>query len=105
MNNSHPNEFIRRKIQKFFEGRFVDVNITSVSDGYVVFFNHISVFDACEVADPAAKIVYDSARDEWELHWISGDFRWHLYNAYPKMHEALETMFGDKAANLFHKVI
>ncbi len=103
--HNHPNEFTRRIIEKFFRERFIDVQVTTVTDGYVVFFSHISHFEACPIDDPAGKLVFDQRRGEWDLLWISGDFRWHYYNSFEKLHLALETMFGDQAANLFHKVL
>ncbi|KIH77911.1 Protein of unknown function [Geoalkalibacter ferrihydriticus] len=101
----HPNEFSRRIVERFFSARNVDVHVTSVRNGYVVFFNHISHFEACAVDEPAGRLIFDERRDEWDLFWISGDFRWHYYASYEKLHLALEVMFGDQAANLFHKVL
>ncbi|MDO3378786.1 DUF3024 domain-containing protein [Geoalkalibacter halelectricus] len=103
--NKHPNEFSRRIIEKFFSSRHVEVSVTHVSNGYVVFVNHISHFEACAVDEPVGRLLFDERRNEWDLYWISGDFRWHHYASYDKLHQALEVMFGDQAANLFHKVL
>ncbi|WP_305042358.1 DUF3024 domain-containing protein [Geoalkalibacter sp.] len=101
----HPNEFTRRIITKFFTERHLDVNVTTVTDGYVVFINHFSLSEACVIDDPTGKLTFDESRDAWDLFWISGHFRWHAYASYDKLHQALEVMYGDQAANLFHKVL
>lgn len=102
---SHPNEFTRRIISKFFKDRHLEITITTVADGYVVFINHFSLSEACVIDDPTGKLIFDEGRNQWDLYWISADFRWHPYASYDKLHQALEVVFGDQAANLFHKVL
>lgn len=102
----HPNEFTRRQILKYFSDRHMEVEVTAVGCGYVIFFQKFSAIEACTVEDPAGKLVYEPGRSDcWKLHWMSGRFRWHLYRRYEKVHQALDAMLGDQAANLFHKVL
>jgi hypothetical protein len=102
----HPNEFTRRQIMKYFSDRRMEVEVTAVGCGYVIFFQKFSANEACTVEDPAGKLVYEESRPEcWKLFWMSGRFRWHLYDRYEKVSQALDVMFSDKAANLFHNVL
>lgn len=101
----HPNEFTRRKISKYFDDRCLEAQVTAVEAGYVIFFHRFSAIEACTVEDPAGRLVYDEKRDDWDLYWMSSNFRWHRYGSFETLHQALDLMFSDKAANLFHKVL
>lgn len=103
--HEHPNEFTRRILLKYFRDRSIEVSVTAIRNGYVIFFPHFSAMEACTLHDPAGKLIYDRRRDEWELHWISGNLQWHLFDCYAKLHQALDVMYGDTAPNLFHKVL
>lgn len=101
----HPNEFTRRQILKYFEDRFLDVEVNAVEHGYVIFFHRFSAIEACAVEDPAGRLIYDAELDRWRLYWMSGRSQWHLYDRYEKLGQALDLIVGEKAANLFHKVL
>lgn len=101
----HPNDFTRQKILKYFADRRMEVEVRKVENGYVIFFHRFSPFEDCTINDPAGRLIYDQGQDFWTLYWMSGRFRWHIYDRYPKMHLALEEMISDRAANLFVKVL
>lgn len=101
----HPNEFSRRQILKFCAGRRLDAEVTAVESGYVIFLRRFSFVEACIVSEPAGRLVYDEDTGLWKLYWMTGRYRWHLYDRYGKLLPALEAMLGDKAASLFQKVL
>lgn len=100
----HPNEFTRQIIRRHFVDRRIDVQV-KVAGGYVVFFNYFSAVEARNVDEPSGRLVFDEIRNGWKLYWISGNFRWHLYDRYPTLHEALSVMLSEEGANHFHKVL
>jgi len=101
----HPNEFTRRIISRYFEARSIDVSINSIPNGYVIFLNYFSAMEGKIVDEPSGRLIFDDAFDEWKLYWISGNFLWHFYGRYHSLHEALNVVISDEAANLFHKVL
>lgn len=105
MLQKHPNEFTRRVIHKYFADRQMPAQVNAVHDGYVIFLNHFSVLEACNVDEASGRLVYNESRDEWKLYWISGNFRWHLYDQRPTLNQALDVMLSEEAANHFRKVL
>lgn len=101
----HPNEFTRRKILQYLENRRFEGYVTVADGGYVVFFPRFSIVDGRHVVDPAGRLLYNEEYDYWKLYWMSGKNRWHLYDRYPRLHEALDEMCSDHAAHLFAKVL
>lgn len=101
----HPNEFTRRIIRKYFDDRRIAVQVNAVPGGYVVFFQHFSAVEACDVDEPSGRLVFDDRGHEWKLYWMSGTFRWHLYDRYPALDQALHVMLSEEAASHFHKVL
>ncbi|BCR03915.1 hypothetical protein DESUT3_09840 [Desulfuromonas versatilis] len=101
----HPNEFTRRQILKYFEDRFLNVEVNAVENGYVIFFHRFSAIEACAVDDPAGRLLYDEEQDMWRLYWMSSRSQWHLYDRYDGLRDALDLMVSETAANLFHKVL
>ena len=101
----HPNEFTRALIRKYFADRHREAEVAAIAQGYVIFFPRFSVIDACTVADPSGRLLYDPSRELWKLYWMSGRFRWHLYDRYPRLQQALEVISGEQAPSLFNKVL
>jgi hypothetical protein len=105
MLQKHPNEFTRRVINKYFADRQMPVQVNAVRDGYVVLLNHFSVVEACNVDEASGRLVHSEGRGEWKLYWMSGNFRWHLYEQCSTLHQALNVMLSEEAANHFRKVL
>ena len=105
MLQKHPNEFTRRVIYKYFADHQMPAEVNAVRDGYVVFLHHFSAVEACNVDEASGRLVHNENRDEWKLYWMSGNFRWHLYEQCPTLHQALDVMLSEEAANLFRKVL
>lgn len=101
----HPNEFTQHQIMTFFRGTGLDVQINAIHGGYVVFFRLFSAIEACDVSDPAGRLIHDQASDSWKLYWMSGRLQWHIHANYPRLNMALEEMLSDHAAHLFRKVL
>jgi hypothetical protein len=101
----HPNDFSQRLILRFFSGRGIPSKVNPVDNGYVIFFDRFSAIEACTIHDPVGRLLFDVGRGDWKLYWISSNSRWHLYDRYQRLDQALEIMFSDKAASLFHNVL
>ncbi len=101
----HPNEFTRRQIARFFSDRGLEVDVNPIERGYVIFFARFSPMEARTVDEPAGRLIYHPGQDGWSLYWMSGRFRWHLYDRFPRLHQALAAMSSEQAAHLFHKVL
>ncbi|MBE0599410.1 MAG: DUF3024 domain-containing protein [Desulfuromonadales bacterium] len=101
----HPNEFTQHQIEKFFRGTGLDVEVNAIHGGYVVFFRLFSAIEACDVSDPAGRLIFDASSDFWKLYWMSGRSQWHIHESYPRLNQALAEMLSDHAAHLFHKVL
>ena len=101
----HPNEFTRRRILEYFRVRSLDVDVNMVDGGYVIFLHRFSAIEARNVDDPAGRVIYEPTQDNWELYWMSGRCQWHFYDLFDRLEQALDLMYGEKAANLFHKVL
>lgn len=101
----HPNEFTRRQIVRHFEARHFEADVASVENGYVIFFHRFSVIEGRQVEDPAGRVLFNEENGQWRLYWMSGKNRWHIYDRYSKLHEALDEMCSEHAAHLFAKVI
>ncbi len=101
----HPNEFTRRLIHTYFDRRKLEVVVNNVEQGYVIFFRHFSATEACNINDPAGRLIYDESQDVWKLYWMSGHLHWHLYDRYPQISRALDEMLSEHAGDLFRKVL
>ena len=101
----HPNEFTLHQIRKFFRGNGLEAGVNAIEGGYVVFFRRFSAIEACDVSEPAGRLIYDQGRELWKLYWMSGRSRWHIYDRYPRLEMALDEMLSDHAAHLFQKVL
>ncbi len=103
--HKHPNEFTRRQISRYFSTRYLDAEVNNIQSGYVIFIHHFSAIEACTVDEAAARLIFDTEQGKWSVYWMSGRFRWHLYDRYDRLDQALDLMFSEKASSLFHNVL
>jgi len=85
---------IMAKLERFGHPK-LPFAIVKKKQSYIVGHKRKRFSDGSEFFSEACKITYVKKSNSWKLYWMRADLKWHLYDEYSTLDEALKEVKED----------